>query len=57
MKCLVGACDLTSNEYIEMLTRDKMRKEEIEEEKKKEARESKKKEMNEKKILKEICGR
>ena len=59
VKRIVGARNLTSNEYIEMFRKDKKRKEEIEEEKKKkkEARERKKKEMNEKKRLKEMRGR
>ena len=55
VKRIVGARDLTSNEYTEMLRADKK----IEEEKKrkKEARESKKKEMEEKKKLKLLRGR
>ena len=58
VKQIVGARDLTSNEYTEMSRADKKRKEEIEEEKKrkKKARECKKKQMEEKKKLKLLHG-
>ena len=59
VKRIVGARDLTSNEYTEMLRADTKRKEEIEEckKRKKEARERKMKEMEEKKKLKLLRGR